>query len=213
MPPNKNIRVVPTSRTPRPYLYRSVKPDWPSLFTKLGEFDLGKPQKWLSTAYGVLAALFTLKPRTIAEEAYILVQRSIAGAVADVLRTTLEGEDRKLAEIRKEAAKHLDEGLAREPIEITTQFFEHPGRSGVVGAVARLLASWFRLAGLEPDEAATAVLALPVHFVSRLANEVTEEKERYERLIEEHAPRFNEVAEVEAAWLRYHTHLHTSVLC
>jgi NACHT domain len=94
-------------------------------------------------------------------------------------------------------------------VEITAQFFKYPGRAKVVGTVARLLASWLRTAGLGTAEADAAVLSLPGRFVARLNNELTENSERYQKLIKEHAPPFATAAEAEAAWLGYHIELHT----
>ncbi len=98
MPAKKSPQILPTARTPTPYLFREVKPDWSGLFAKLGDFDLAKPQKWPSTLHNSLVALFKLEPRTSGEEALLPKRHETGrstGRYAERNGTSLDGGPRR----------------------------------------------------------------------------------------------------------------------
>jgi len=140
----------------------------------------------------------------------LLVKRSLARAVAGVIKDSLGTSPHKLTTVTAEDAIQLDAQLAMESVELSTDFFKHPARARVVGTVARLLASWLRSAGQSTEDADAAVLTLPPRFVAEMNTELTEKKELYERIVKDYAPRFAQAAEAEDAWLKYHIELHTS---
>ncbi len=209
MPTKKLPRLVPASKPPTPFLFQEVKPDWSGLFAKLSDFDLAKPAKWISTIHGTFVSLFKLKPRSTREEAFLLVKRALAGAVADVIAASLDQDQHHLTPVRKEIAEQLDAQLSRERVELDSQFFTYPGRARVVGTVAKVVASWLRETGLGTEAADSAVLILPARFVARLNIELIDHADQYQQLVKAYSPRFVDAAEVEIAWQRYHVELHT----
>lgn len=205
----KTAKIATRTKKPTPLLFREVQPDWSGLFTALTKFDLTKPGRWIGTIGEVLFAVFTLKSRTSAEEVFLLVKRSLALAIADVVTEASRSHEFNYKPVSTEFADELESHLANEPLELSSHFLTFPGRAKIVSTMARVLARWLKKAGFEPADADAIVLELPAYFVSRLNSELVQNRDQYLKFTAHNTPQFQMAVEAESAWLRYHLELST----
>src|SRR5258708_5956649 len=118
--------IGPTAKRPTPYLFRQVKPNWGGLFGKLAGAVGDPTPKGIATAlFGALKELFTLKPQTLEEQTYRLVQKALVQAIAEVVADGSANVPDSRLKPQKEAAAYLDDELQKHPIEIGPTFFQH----------------------------------------------------------------------------------------
>src|SRR4051794_22834211 len=101
-------------KRPKQMFFRDVKPNWNGLFAKLGGVvSKPTPNGIASSILGAFQDLFKLKPVTLEEEVFLLIQRSLIRAVAATVQLATEIQVESLRLRRADIATYLDAELDR----------------------------------------------------------------------------------------------------
>lgn len=158
-------------------------------------------------------AAFKLRQLPPAELAWLLIQRALARAMAEL---TVEAVQKHGAELgdKDGLVATLDNALDATEIWIDPAFFERPADSAIVGAVQAPFTEWLVALGLNQAEAASVLPRFGAYFTFALRREWARDADVYAPIDAEIAKYENRFVGAEArerAWLRNAAYLERQI--
>jgi hypothetical protein len=144
------------------------------------------------------------KPLPPEEQAWLLIQRALARAMAKLAAEARQREVFETADVQNLVAS-LDQGLAKRPVRIGRDFVDHPADHDVLDAIRPGFTEWLTALGLGEIETAHIIRRLGAYFTFSLHREWTTHHKEYvelERTIESWSGPFAKASGRERAWMR-----------
>lgn len=190
-------------------LQRDLKADVKGLFKVLGKSvaHIGSAKYWeLVNDVGEAAAAVGLKSDP-GELTWHLIRRSLQRAMFELIDESWIHRVDNAPTPTDELASRFDKELEAATLEVTKDFFLHPGELSFLKECAGWFEAWLRQVGFDQHKAASIASRLRSYFVYSLNKEWRAHPDRYAPIISAATTPFTRAGDREQAWDQYRSWL------